>query len=156
MKHITILGIGHLKESYWKQAETEYIKRLSPYIKISIIEKKEEMFRSTQERKNIQQKEAETILPFIQKFDMVIALSEDGKQYDSPQFAQMLKKNTTHGEKILFIIGGPLGLDDSIKQAVHISISLSHLTFPHQMVRTILLEQLYRAETILLGKQYHY
>ncbi|MBT3817193.1 MAG: 23S rRNA (pseudouridine(1915)-N(3))-methyltransferase RlmH [Candidatus Magasanikbacteria bacterium] len=156
MKHITILTIGTTKELYWKQAENEYIKRLSPYAKIEILEKKEEAFRSANQRNAIRKKEAALILPIIKKHDIIIALDEIGKQYTSQKFAQLLETQTMHGEHILFIIGGPLGLDESIKKMAHNTIALSLLTFPHRMVRTILLEQLYRAETILRGKQYHY
>jgi 23S rRNA (pseudouridine1915-N3)-methyltransferase len=76
--------------------------------------------------------------------------------YTSPELATYLEKNSARGEQIVFVIGGPLGLHESILQNASVQLSLSRLTFPHQMVRTILLEQIYRSVTIQMGKQYHY
>lgn len=154
--NIKIIVLGKFKETHWKEAEAEYLKRLKPYAKIEIIELKEESFRDGDDHMSIKHKEAERVLKQLDKGTTVIALSEDGATYDSPAFAAFLEKQTVHGEHLTFVIGGPLGLHDSIKKAAHHTLSLSSLTFPHQMVRVILAEQLYRAVTIQKGKQYHY
>jgi len=154
--NITILTLGKLKESWWKEAEKEYIKRISPYAKISFIELKEEAFRKGDSKELIKQKEAEKILPYLPRYDFCIALHERSKEFTSKEFSKYLYKQNSSGSHILFIIGGPLGLDHEILEKTHAQISLSPLTFPHQMVRTILLEQIYRAITIEKEKSYHY
>jgi 23S rRNA (pseudouridine1915-N3)-methyltransferase len=156
MMNITILTVGKLKESHWANAESEYLKRLKPYAKIQFEELKEEAFRDLSERGEIQKKEAAKILKKIDGVDVVVALHERGKEKTSEEFSSFLEKNSTRGEHIVFIVGGPLGLHSTVLEKANIQLSLSQLTFPHQMVRTILLEQLYRAVTIQKGKQYHY
>ena len=155
MMNIRIVALGKLKEAYWKQAEAEYLKRLSPYAKIEIIELKEESFRSEKEREEIQKKEAEKILKSIGPNDIVIALHERGTEMLSTDLANTLEQKSQQGNRLTFVIGGPLGLHDSVLKKADVQLSLSQLTFPHQMVRTILLEQLYRSVMIGKGK-YHY
>ncbi len=156
MIHIRIIPIGKLKEQHWREAEAEYIKRLSPYAKVEIIELREEAFRDIGEREEIRAKEAAKIKKYLDGQDTVIALTETGKHMDSPAFASWLEMQTATTGKITFLIGGPLGFSKEVLDQVDATLSLSDLTFPHQMVRTILLEQLYRAITIQKGKQYHY
>ncbi len=115
----------------------------------------EESFASIQERESIQTKEAEKIKKKLEGAPY-IALHETGQEYTSPKFAEFLEKSSTHGEKIIFVIGGPLGLHPALLQKATKQISLSLLTFPHQMVRTILLEQIYRGVMIVKEKSYHY
>lgn len=153
---ISILTLGKLKESYWKDAEKEYLKRLGQYAKIEFIELKEEPFRDGDDREKVKRNEAEIIQKRLPEGAVVIALYERGKQMDSVALAEFLENNSTRGEHIVFVIGGPLGLGQSVLDRADYQLSLSSLTFPHQMVRTILLEQLYRAGTIQRGKQYHY
>lgn len=153
---ITILTLGKLKETYWRHAEEEYLKRISPYAKINFIEIKEEPFRDGDDREKIKLLEAEKIKKHLPDGGVIIALHEQGTEYDSPQFAKFLESNTTRGEHLIFIVGGPLGLHKHILSLAQHKLSLSRLTFPHQMVRTILLEQIYRGICITKGKQYHY
>ncbi len=155
MMNIKIVALGKLKESYWKNAEAEYFKRLSPYAKIEITELKEEAFKSEKEREEVQKKEAEKILKHIDTDDIVIALHEHGKEMRSTDLAKTLEQKSQQGNRLTFIIGGPLGLHETVLQKANLQLSLSQLTFPHQMVRTILLEQLYRSVMIGKGK-YHY
>ena len=155
MIQIRIITVGSLKESYWKQAEAEYLKRLSPYARITFVEKKEQPFRSPQERDAVQKKEATAILQQIKPNEIVIALHERGKEMDSISLSKLLYAESQQGACITFVIGGPLGLHPSILSRANKQLSLSQLTFPHQMVRTILLEQLYRSVMIQKGK-YHY
>ena len=156
MLNIKIIALGKIKESYWKEAESEYQKRLKPYAKIELVEIPEEPFRDSDDREKIKLKEADKIQKNLREGGLIVALHEAGKQFSSHQFASFLEEHSTRGETITLIIGGPLGLHQSILQLAEVQLSLSQLTFPHQMVRTILLEQIYRAVTIQKGKQYHY
>ena len=152
MFNIQIITLGKLKETYWKDAEAEYLKRLTPYAKITLTELKEEAFSSVNERENIQKKEAEKILKTAGDHPVIIALHERGKEMTSPELATLLEKKTEQGLPVTFVIGGPLGLHKSILEKAHLQLSLSQLTFPHNMVRTILLEQVYRSVMIGKGK----
>lgn len=156
MMKITLVCLGKLKENYWKEAEAEYLKRLTPYAKIKLLEITEEPFRESDDRDKIKEKEAQKIKQHLSAGAVVLALHERGKEFTSVEFSKFLEQNSTRGEEIIFVIGGPLGLHESILQLSHSQVSLSQCTFPHQMVRTILLEQIYRASTILNDKQYHY
>ena len=156
MFNIQIICLGKLKEKHWREAETEYLKRLKSYAKIKLIEVPEESFRDTDNPETIKQKEAEKIKKNLPKDSLIIALHERGQEFSSIELSEFLQKNSVHGETIVFIIGGPLGLHESILKLAHKQISLSRLTFPHQMVRTIFLEQVYRCGTILNDKKYHY
>ncbi|OIO19108.1 MAG: 23S rRNA (pseudouridine(1915)-N(3))-methyltransferase RlmH [Candidatus Magasanikbacteria bacterium CG_4_9_14_0_2_um_filter_41_10] len=155
MFNIHIIAVGKLKESYWKEAEAEYLKRLSPYAKIRITELKEESFQSTKERTEVQKKEAAKIIKAVEDGSTLIVLHERGKEMTSEQMATMLEKKSEQGSTLTFVIGGPLGLDETIVQNADVQLSLSTLTFPHNMVRTILIEQVYRSVMIGKGK-YHY
>jgi len=156
MLNLHIACLGKLKESYWNGAEQEYLKRMKPYAKITITELSEQPFRDVSEKKQIQKKEAETIKKYIKKNDITVALDEKGKHYSSKEFAAFVESLSSRGERITWIIGGPLGLDPSLIAKAHHVVSLSSLTFPHQMTRIILLEQLYRVATIIKNKPYHY
>ncbi len=165
MFNIHIITLGKLKENYWKNAELEYLKRLSPYAKIKITELKEEPFTPSDPPEKIKAKEAQKIQSLITNSQslvsnlqstILIAMHEEGKTYTSPKLAKHLQTLSQSGKQITFIIGGPKGLHKSILNLATHQLSLSALTFPHQMVRTILLEQIYRSITINKGKTYHY
>ncbi len=159
MFNITILAIGTLKENYLREAFNEYIKRIKPYAKLDVIELPETTFSSINERENVKAKEAEVILKKIKKNSVIFLLTHEGKQYSSEEFAQLIYKSsngTTGNTHITFVIGGALGLHDSIKKSFRNLLSFSKMTFTHQMARIILVEQLYRAGTIINNKQYHY
>ena len=159
MLNITIIALGKLKESYWREAEKEYIKRLTPDARVKIIELKEESFDEKSSPELIKQKEADKIKKALEKIrgSYIIALDSTGKELLSTEISQEINNITLGGcNNITFIIGGPLGLDKSIKDTSNLILSLSKLTFPHQMVRTILLEQIYRCIMILGGRKYHY
>lgn len=154
--NIHIICLGSLKEMYWEEAEAEYIKRLSPYAKYTITEIPEEPFRGSDNFDYIKEKEAKKILAKIPSNSVTIALHERGRQYTSREFSFFVEERAQYGETLCFIIGGPLGLHQSVLDKTQFQVSLSSLTFPHQMVRTVLAEQLYRAITLLKGKPYHY
>jgi len=154
-----IITLGKLKEKYWWEAEAEYLKRLNPYFKMEIIELKEESFSEKDKPEQIKRKEAEKIKNVLEKIKgaFIIALDEHGKAFSSVQFAEQIKKITTgQTNNIIFVIGGPLGLDESILQSANLKLSLSAMTFTHQMARIFLLEQIYRAAMINAGRKYHY
>lgn len=157
MRHITIICLGKLKESFWREAEAEYLKRLSSFAKVEIIELKEESFGEKDAPDAVRRCEAKKIINALGKKrdDFIIVLDEHGKQFSSTNFARALEAPTT-GPSIAFIIGGPLGLDKSVLQIAKLKFSLSSLTFTHQMVRVFLLEQIYRASMITNGRKYHY
>lgn len=156
MFNIRILAIGTLKEPHWKRAADEYVKRLAPYAKIAFTEIPEERFKTPSDRERVQEREAQKLLKHLRQGDVVLALDERGTEMSSQTFAGFLEKESLQGDRIVFVLGGPLGLSGSILARARYRLSLSHMTFPHQMARVILLEQIYRAGTIVRGKQYHY
>lgn len=158
MIKINIVTVGKLKESYWREAEAEYIKRLTPYAEITIRELKEETFNEKTPAEMIRQKEAEKILMELQKIKdtFIVVLDSQGKQFDSLTLSNNLEKWTGEGSSITFIIGGPLGLSNEVLQKARAKLSLSSLTFTHQMARIILAEQIYRACMIKANRSYHY
>lgn len=156
MLNITLIAVGKLKEKHWSDAFAEYVKRLKPYAKIKLVELAEEPFRDQAEREKIIKIEAEKITRAIPDDAVIVALHERGKEFTSPQFADWLKENGEVGQSIVFIIGGSLGLHESILKSVRLQLSLSQLTIPHQMVRVFFMEQVYRAVMIQMKKAYHY
>ncbi len=159
MLHLTLICCGKLKESYWREAENEYLKRLQPYAKLEIVELREESFGEKDNVAEVKKKEAAKIMAEIQKRPSatVVALDEHGKQFSSTALAEQLNTFLVQGDSnIVIVIGGPLGLDPAITKLTKLTLSLSILTFTHQMARIVLWEQLYRAQMILQGKKYHY
>lgn len=159
MLHITIICLGKLKEKYWREAEAEYLKRLSSFAKVEILQLKEESFGDNYDPAEIKSREAEKIRKaLVGKADgFIFALDENGKPFSSTQLASKINSLKDSGTaKFVFIIGGPLGLGDSIVNISDLTLSLSSLTFTHQMARVILLEQIYRAMMIGAGRKYHY
>jgi 23S rRNA (pseudouridine1915-N3)-methyltransferase len=157
MIRINIILLGKLKENHWREAEAEYLKRLSAFAKINIVELKEESFTDKDPSDVTKKKEAEKILAAMEKTGetFFVALEEKGKQFSSPDFSKQIIK-WTESRSITFIIGGPLGLDPEVINKVNATLSLSPLTFTHQMTRVILLEQIYRAMMIAGNRKYHY
>ena len=157
--NISIFTIGKLKEKYLSQGINEYLKRLTPYAKIDIVEMPDEKAPenlSEVEMEQIKQKEGERILSKISDDTHVIALAIDGKMKSSEQLAGDLDKLATYGKsKIAFVIGGSLGLSKEIMKRSNDTLSFSKMTFPHQLMRLILLEQVYRAFKINRGEPYH-
>lgn len=156
---ITIITLGKLKEFFWREAEAEYLKRLQAFAKLEIVEIKEESFTEKDKPEAIKQKEAEKITNILNKTKdtFIICLDEHGQQYSSINFSKQFNNLTMQPyNNIIFIIGGPLGLDKTILQKSNLLLSLSSLTFTHQMVRIFLLEQIYRAYMINENRKYHY
>ncbi|HFV9373812.1 TPA: 23S rRNA (pseudouridine(1915)-N(3))-methyltransferase RlmH [Staphylococcus aureus] len=156
---ITILAIGKLKEKYWKQAIAEYEKRLGPYTKIDIIEVPDEKAPENMSDKEIEQvkeKEGQRILAKIKPQSTVITLEIQGKMLSSEGLAQELNQRMTQGQSdFVFVIGGSNGLHKDVLQRSNYALSFSKMTFPHQMMRVVLIEQVYRAFKIMRGEAYH-
>jgi len=149
---IKIICIGKLKEKFYQEAVQEYCKRLSKYTKLEIIEIPD--FKSDSpiiER----EKEKEKIWTKIEEKDYVITLDIEGKQLDSIEFADQLESLMIKNPRIVFVIGGSSGLHEDIKKRSNFSLSFSRLTFPHQLFRVILLEQIYRGFKIIHKETYH-
>ena len=158
MANITIISVGTLKEDYLRDAVAEYKKRLSQYARVEEINIKEEKIADEDDSSQVKralEAEGEKILAAIPKGAGKIALCVEGKQYDSPALASLIGKMADESGKIALIIGSSHGLCDSVKRAADVRLSVSALTFPHQLMRVVLLEALYRSFTILAGKKYH-
>ncbi len=157
--NISIITIGKLKEKYLKQGIDEYLKRLSSYAKMEIIELPDEKAPenlSEIEMEQVKEKEGERILSKISDDTYVIALAIEGKMKSSEQLAKDLDQLATYGKsKVAFVIGGSLGLSSAVMKRSNDALSFSKMTFPHQLMRLILLEQVYRAFRINRGEPYH-
>jgi 23S rRNA (pseudouridine1915-N3)-methyltransferase len=158
MAQITVITVGTLKEDYLKEAVGEYKKRLSQYARVEEINIKEERIANEDDSSEIRaalDTEADKILSAIPKGAAKIALCVEGKQYDSPALASLIGKYNDECGKIALIIGSSHGLSEKVKRECAVRLSFSQLTFPHQLMRVILYEALYRSFTILAGKRYH-
>jgi 23S rRNA (pseudouridine1915-N3)-methyltransferase len=153
--HITVLCIGKTNESYVREGIDKYNKLLSKYSKFELLELPDVKNGNKLPPDKLKEAEALLIQPHIQERMAVIFLDETGKQFSSEKFAAYFQKKTTEYSKLLFVIGGSYGLSESIKKSGE-SISLSAMTFNHQMVRVILAEQLFRAFTIIYRTGYHH
>ena len=156
---IKIICVGKVREKFYRDALSEYSKRLSKFCILEIIEVPDEMTpdkASETEVNLILKKEGDRILSKIKDTDYLVTLEIEGKNFDSVSFAKKIEDITVSGfNSIAFVIGGSLGLDPSIKQKSKLSLSFSSFTFPHQLMRVILLEQIYRAFKINAGEPYH-
>jgi 23S rRNA (pseudouridine1915-N3)-methyltransferase len=135
-----IIAVGRVKKPWIAQGVSEYLKRLP---RLEIVEIKDMG----------KEKEAEKILSLLKQYDNLIVLSEDGEMYDSVQLSQLLDQEMA--QAMVFAIGGPDGVSEVLKNAAHRVLSLSRLTFPHELARLILVEQIYRAQTIINNQSYH-
>ncbi|MBR6771726.1 MAG: 23S rRNA (pseudouridine(1915)-N(3))-methyltransferase RlmH [Lachnospiraceae bacterium] len=156
---ITIIAVGKIKEKYYRDAVAEYAKRLSRYCRFQVIEVEDEKTpegASTSVQEQILEKEADHILKHISQDACVISLEIQGKQMDSLTFASCLERLATYGKShIQFIIGGSLGLHENVSRQADEKLSFSAMTFPHQLMRVILAEQIYRGFRIIHGEPYH-
>jgi 23S rRNA (pseudouridine1915-N3)-methyltransferase len=157
--NISIITVGKLKEKYLRLGIEEYLKRLSAYAKVEVIEVADEKAPeelSESEMIQVKQKEGERILAKLSTDTYVIALAIQGKMQSSEELARDLDKLATYGKsKIAFVIGGSLGLSDEVLKRSNEQLSFSRMTFPHQLMRLILVEQIYRAFRINRGEPYH-
>ena len=156
---ITVIGVGRLKEKYWQAAIDEYSKRLSKYVKLDIIEVPDEKAPenlSAAEEEIVKKNEGERILKNIRDGAYVIALAINGKMLGSEELSEFLNERMVRGAgHIVFVIGGSLGLSPEVLDRSDYKLSFSKMTFSHQMMRVILLEQFYRAVKIMKNEPYH-
>lgn len=158
MMNITVIAVGKLKEKFLREGCSEYIKRLGIYSKINIVEINEERCSdnpSDAEIKNVILKEGERIIRKIPKGAEVIALCIEGKEYSSRDFSSVIENISLKTSHICFIIGGSFGLSDEVKSLSKTKLSFGKMTLPHQLARMVLLEQVYRAFSILNHSKYH-
>lgn len=158
MTHLTIISVGTLKEDYLKDAVAEYKKRLSQYARVEEINIKEETIKNEDSQTDISKAldaEAEKIIAAMPKDSYKIALCVEGKQFDSPSFAKIISDANDGSGKIALVIGSSHGLSEKVKAECKLRLSVSKMTFPHQLMRVILFEALYRSFTIISGKKYH-
>lgn len=158
MLNIQIICIGKLKETYLKSAIDEYTKRLSRYCKLTILELPDEKIPdkiNDNLSHEIKTKECDAILRHIKKDSYVIALDLKGKQFTSEEFSSEIESISMTSSTITFIIGGSLGLTSELLNSCHQKICFSKMTFPHQLIRVFLLEQIFRAFKISHGETYH-
>ena len=157
--NISIITVGKLKEKYLKQGIAEYTKRLSAYAKVEEIELADEKAPENLSENDmliVKQKEGERILAKIAPDTYVIALAIEGSMKSSEQLAANLDRLATYGKsKIAFVIGGSLGLSDDVMKRANETLSFSKMTFPHQLMKLILVEQIYRAFRINRNEPYH-
>ena len=158
MAQLTVISVGTLKESYLRDAVTEYKKRLMQYAKVDEISLKEEAIKNEDDRSEISralEAEGQKILSSVPKDSFKIALCVEGREYTSEGLAELIGSAVDARGKICLIIGSSHGLSDTVKRECDARVSFSKLTFPHQLIRVVLMEALYRSFTILAGKKYH-
>ena len=156
---ITVICVGKIKEKFYTQAIMEYSKRLSRYCKLEIVELADEKTPENageQVNLNIKAKEGDRILSAIKDDAYVIALAIEGKMLDSVELSQKIEKLGINGtSNITFVIGGSLGLDKRVLDRADYKLSFSKMTFPHQLMRVVFLEQIYRSYRIMKNEPYH-
>lgn len=156
---ITLVTVGKIKEKFYTDAIAEYSKRLSRYCKLEIVQVADEKTpdkANETESTQIKDREGERILAQIKEGVYVIALAIQGQMLDSEQLAGRMEQLGVHGQsQIVFVIGGSLGLSDAVLKRADVQLSFSRMTFPHQLMRVILLEQIYRCYRIMAHEPYH-
>lgn len=156
---ITLITVGKIKEKFFTDAIAEYSKRLSRYCKLEIVQVADEKTpdrASEAEERQVREKEGERILAQIREGTYVIALAIEGQMLDSEQLAARIEQLGVSGQsQIAMIIGGSLGLSEAVLKRADYKLSFSKMTFPHQLMRVILLEQIYRSFRIIAGEPYH-
>jgi 23S rRNA (pseudouridine1915-N3)-methyltransferase len=155
MFKLTIVAVGALKERHWKDAQDEYLRRLSPFAKTAVVEVAAEPFGGSVTAEQSMRAEGERLLKRLPADAFVVVLDRVGKSVSSPDFARLIQEEGGSGTHIVLVIGGAAGLDAAVLARAQKKISLSSMTFTHEMARVFLLEQAYRAMTILAGKAYH-
>ena len=158
MATITIISVGTLKEKYLTDAISEYKKRITQYAKVEELSVKESKIQNEDDSTEIERalnEEADKIISAIPKDSFKIALCVEGKEYDSPALARIIGDGVDASGKITFIIGSSHGLSERVKKECDLRLSFSKMTFPHQLMRVILFEAVYRSFTIIHGKRYH-
>lgn len=160
MQNITVIALGKMNANYFAAAAAEYAKRLSAFCRLHMVELPEEPLSEKNASQTliekVLEKEGRAILEAVPKSAVIVALCIEGEQLDSTELADFLQKKAVSGEgNLAFVIGSSHGLAPAVKRAAGLRLSMSSMTFPHQMARVMLLEQLYRAFSINAGTKYH-
>jgi 23S rRNA (pseudouridine1915-N3)-methyltransferase len=156
MVRIKVILGGKTKEQWIKEGISHYVKLLRKYAQVELVEVKEEKINPIREKQRVLEAEADKILKHLKKSSLTVCLDVKGESLSSEAFARLLEENMNRGyNNFSFILGGPLGLSQKILESCTIKLSLSEMTFTHEMSRVILLEQIYRAFSILKGTGYH-
>ena len=155
MGKMEIVVVGRTKEAFLRKGEAFYLERLKRYISTEWVEVKPSKKTKGGRKSNIIDEEGHAIKAKLKQRDHIIAMDPSGKMYDSPGLASKIDKLLSSSHKLVFVTGGPLGLSRETISSAHEVLSLSRLTFTHEMARLVLLEQLYRAFTIMRGEKYH-
>lgn len=150
---LKLIVVGKTKESFFISSEQEYLKRITRYVRLDYITVKSSKHQ-TKADSCLAQEEKE-IVAHLGSSDFVVLLDENGKEYTSRGFANQLNNWVSHHPNVVFVIGGAFGFSEQIKARANAALSMSQFTFPHHLARTVFLEQLYRAFTILRGENYH-
>ena len=154
--NVKIVAVGKIKENYIKEAIKEYEKRLTSFCSFSVVEVVAEQINEESMVDKYKKNEAERILQHVKADSYVVTLEIKGKSFSSETFADKIKEISNSGVKeLVFIIGGANGLDEKVSLRSNLKLSFSDMTFPHQMMRVILLEQIYRSYRIIMGEPYH-
>jgi len=158
MLKVKVITVGNLKEKYWRAASGEYEKRLSRYVDLQLVEVKEARVGEKASPAEVAQalnKEATNILKQMKPTDFVVSLAIEGKMFSSENFADLIANWEQSGQRVVLVIGSSHGLAQSINERANLQLSISKMTFPHQMIRIFLLEQVYRGYKILRHETYH-
>lgn len=155
MFNVVILAVGKIKEKHWQEAVEVYLARLKPYARIIVEEVAAESFRRESDKEKAKEKEGERLLSALAKYSdsEIILLDERGREFSSLDFADFFNREA---RRVVFVIGGALGFNGNFSKRSFTKFSLSKMTLPHEMARVVLLEQIYRAATIVGKKDYHY
>ncbi len=153
---IKIIALGKIKEKYLKSGIDEFLKRLTPYASVSVVELNPIEIKDENLKDKILLDEGEKILSNIKPLDFVITMEIEGKQFSSEDFAQKIKDLTNSGtQEIVFVIGSSCGIGKNVSARANLKMSMSKMTFLHEFARLILIEQIYRAFKIIKGEKYH-
>ena len=152
--HLTVAAVGRLRERHWQAAQDEYVRRLGRYTDFQLVEVRD-MVGKVQPDAVAAAREGEQLLAAAPRGSRLVLMTADGRQMDSPELAAWLQGQLEQYGTLAFLIGGPVGFDPATAAVAHERLALSRLTFPHELARVILLEQLYRAFTIWHGEPYH-
>ncbi len=153
---IKIIQIGKSKETSFNEIGRELVKRISAFADLEIVTIAEVKASSTFTVQKAIEKEGAEILKAVEKEKYLIVLDEHGREFESKEFSSFLQKHEDGGEHLCFVIGGPFGLSNAVKERASVVVSMSKMTFTHQMIRIFLLEQIYRGFCIMRGKEYHH
>ena len=152
--HLAVIAVGKLRRTAWREAQQDYVARLQRYTHLQLIELKDVVGHGVPDAVG-KQRESQALLDAAADFPFTVALSAEGREMDSLQFADFIRRKIELYGRLAFLVGGPLGFEPRVADQCAFTLALSKMTFPHEIARLLLLEQLYRAATILSGEKYH-